>query len=39
VAQLPLEPYDERLANVMVTYGGEDEGLLDRVKAAVSALR
>jgi hypothetical protein len=34
-----LEPYDERFGNVLVTYGGEDEQLLRRVKAAVSALR
>jgi hypothetical protein len=34
-----LEPYDERFGNVMVTYGRKDERMLDRVKAAVSALR
>jgi hypothetical protein len=34
-----LEPYDERFGNVLVTYGGNDEQLLERVKAAVSALR
>jgi hypothetical protein len=34
-----LEPYDERFGNIMVTYGRKDEWMLDRVKAAVSALR
>jgi len=34
-----LESYDERFGNVMVTYGGQDERLLDRVKAAVDDLR
>jgi hypothetical protein len=34
-----LESYDERFGNVLVTYGGEDERVLDRVKAAVDALR
>jgi hypothetical protein len=34
-----LERYDERFGNVMVTYGGQDERLLDRVKAAVDELR
>jgi hypothetical protein len=34
-----LEPYDARFGNVMVTYGGHDEQLLDRVKAAVDDLR
>ena len=34
-----LETYDERFGNVLVTYGGADERLLDRVKAAVGALR
>ncbi len=34
-----LEPYDERFGNVLVTYGGRDEQLLDRVETAVSALR
>ena len=33
-----LESYDERFGNVMVTYGGHDERLLDRVKAAVGDL-
>ena len=34
-----LEPYDERFGNVLVTYGGTDERLLDRVEAAVDDLR
>ena len=34
-----LEPYDERFGNVFVSYGGHDEHLLDRVKAAVSDIR
>ena len=34
-----LESYDERFGNVFVSYGGHDEGLLGRVKAAVAALR
>ena len=34
-----LAAYDERFGNVMVTYGGSDEGLLDRVEAAVDELR
>lgn len=34
-----LEPYDERFGNVLVTYGGRDERMLERVKNAVSALR
>jgi hypothetical protein len=34
-----LESYDERFGNVLVTYGGEDERVLDRVKAAVDVLR
>jgi hypothetical protein len=34
-----LEPYDERFGNVYVSYGGRDEQLLARVKAAVSTLR
>ena len=34
-----LESYDERFGNVMVTYGGHDKQLLDRVKAAVDELR
>ena len=33
-----LESYDQRFGNVMVTYGGHDERLLDRVKAAVGDL-
>lgn len=33
------EPYDARFGNVFVTYGGADEDLLQRVKAAVSDLR
>lgn len=34
-----LEPYDERFANVAVTYGGRDAKLLERVKTVVSSLR
>jgi hypothetical protein len=34
-----LESYDERFGNVLVTYGGDNERLLGRVKAAVDALR
>lgn len=34
-----LEPYDERFGNVFVTYGGHDDALLHRVKAAVSDIR
>ena len=34
-----LEPYDERFGNVDVTYGGHDEKLLQRVRAAVADLR
>ena len=34
-----LESYDERFGNVLVTYGGEEERVLDRVKAAVDVLR
>ena len=34
-----LETYDKRFGNVLVTYGGADKQLLDRVKAAVGALR
>lgn len=34
-----LEPYDERFGNVFVTYGGHDEKLLRRVKAAVADIR
>jgi hypothetical protein len=34
-----LQPYDERFGNVLVTYGGRDEQLLDGVRAAVAALR
>jgi len=34
-----LEPYDQRFGNVLVTYGGHDELLLDRVKASVDELR
>lgn len=34
-----LEAYDERFGNVMVTYGGHDDQLLDRVKAAVDDVR
>ena len=34
-----LEPYDERFGNVLVTYGGRNDALLKRVRAAVSALR
>ena len=34
-----LEPYDERFGNVFVSYGGHDEALLRRVKAAVSDIR
>jgi hypothetical protein len=34
-----LESYDERFENVMVTYGGHDEQLLQEVKAAVTSLR
>jgi hypothetical protein len=30
--------YDERFENVMITYGGSDEALLARIKAAVAAL-
>ena len=33
-----LEPYDERFGNVYVSYGGTDERLLGKVKAAVSIL-
>jgi hypothetical protein len=34
-----LESYDIRFENVLVTYGGHDERLLQQVKAAVSDLR
>jgi len=34
-----LESYDERFGNVLVTYGGADEQVLDRVEAAVDVLR
>jgi hypothetical protein len=34
-----LQPYDVRFGNVFVTYGGHDERLLERAKAAVAALR
>lgn len=34
-----LEPYDERFGNVLVTYGGEDEQLLEQIENAVDALR
>jgi hypothetical protein len=33
-----LESYDNRFDNVMVTYGGHDEQLLQKVKAAVASL-
>jgi hypothetical protein len=33
-----LEPYDKRFGNVLVTYGGRNAALIERVKAAVSAL-
>jgi hypothetical protein len=34
-----LERYDTRFENLLVTYGGPDGQLLQKVKAAVSALR
>jgi hypothetical protein len=34
-----LEAYDERFGNVMVTYGGKDERLRQRIESAVSSLR
>jgi hypothetical protein len=34
-----LEGYDDRFENVMVTYGGHDDRLLQKVKVAVSSLR
>ena len=34
-----LEPYDVRFGNLLVTYGGHDEQLLGRVRAAVNDLR
>lgn len=34
-----LETYDERFGNVLVTYGGTDDRLLGRVKAAIDVLR
>ena len=34
-----LEHYDERFGNVLVTYGGRDEALLRRIRAAVSSIR
>lgn len=34
-----LESYDIRFENVMVTYGGHDEQLLQKVKTAVASLR
>ena len=34
-----LEPYEERFGNLLVTYGGHDEQLLGRIRAAVSDLR
>ena len=34
-----LEPYDERFGNLLVTYGDDDEALLEKVEAAVVALR
>lgn len=34
-----LEPFDERFGNVLVTYGGKDERLLERIENAVDALR
>jgi hypothetical protein len=34
-----LQPYDERFGNVLVTYGGHDQRLVDRVEAAVADLR
>jgi hypothetical protein len=33
-----LESYDNRFENVMVTYGGDNEQLLQKVKAAVASL-
>jgi hypothetical protein len=33
-----LQRYDERFGNVLVTYGGSDERLLDRIGAAVASL-
>lgn len=33
-----LEPYDDRFGNVLVTYGGEDEQLLERIENAVDSL-
>ena len=34
-----LQPFDERFGNVLVTYGGGDDVVLARVRAAVSVLR
>jgi hypothetical protein len=34
-----LERYDERFDNLLVTYGGENQHLIDEVDAAVSSLR
>ena len=34
-----LESYDKRFGNVLITYGGEDEQLLEGVEAAVDSLR
>jgi hypothetical protein len=34
-----VERYDERFGNVFVTYGGHDDALLARIKAAVSDIR
>jgi hypothetical protein len=31
--------YDERFENVMITYGGSDEAMLARIKAAVATLK
>jgi hypothetical protein len=33
------EPYDVRFGNVFISYGGHDEALLARVRAAVAELR
>ena len=34
-----LEAYDKRFDNVMITYGGTDERLRQRIESAVSSLR
>ena len=39
IAVVAAIPYETRLGNLLVSYGGQDPALLSKVKAAVAAVK